>query len=93
MEVLNLLISEVKDTLKRQDITLKVGVAVKKYLLSKGYSDEYGARSLRRTVEKELLDKIAEILLKTQTRPLSLRAEVGKKGLIVGVYKVNRKTR
>lgn len=49
---------------------------VKNYLIKEGYSEEYGARSLRRTVERELLDKIAEFLLAHRGRPLLLDATI-----------------
>ncbi len=74
LQVLNLLIKDIVKTLKLQKIGLKVGTKAKKYLLTKGYSDEYGARSLRRVLEKELLDRVAEVLLKKKERPLLLTA-------------------
>ena len=83
MKILNLLISEVHEALKKQKITLKMNIKVKKLLLTSGYSDEYGARSLRRVVEKELLDRIAEILLKNTHRPLSLLATVKENSILI----------
>ncbi len=84
MQVLELFITEVDKRLKEQDVYLKVNSKTKEYLLKVGYSQEYGARSLRRTVEKELLDKIAEILLKHKSRPLLLKAStVGNKLSVV----------
>jgi len=68
MRVLELLIKEVTLSLAKQNITLKVSGSVNKVLLNKGYSTEYGARALRRVVEKELLDRIAELLIKSETK-------------------------
>ena len=76
LRVLDVLIWEVAENLENQDVSLSVNKTVKKFLLKKGYSREYGARSLRRTVEKDLLDKIAEVLLEHKTRPLTLKPEV-----------------
>jgi len=76
MNILNLLISEVSRTLKLQNVLLRVNLPSKQYLLKKGYSDEYGARSLRRTIEKELLDKVAERLLNDRNRPLTLKTQL-----------------
>jgi ATP-dependent Clp protease ATP-binding subunit ClpA len=74
LKILNLLISDIDVTLKRQDVYVKMPLEARKLLLKKGFSDEYGARALRRVLERELLDKIAEILLQTKTRPLNIQA-------------------
>lgn len=76
LKIVDLLVKEIQNTLKKQDIKLELGKDVRKYLLKTGYSKEYGARALRRTLEKELLDKIAQHLLVNKKRPMSLRAEV-----------------
>jgi ATP-dependent Clp protease ATP-binding subunit ClpC len=75
LEVLNLLLDEVNETLKAQKITLKIYSSAKKHLLEKGYSTKHGARALRRTMETILLDKIAEFLLKNPKRPLKIGAK------------------
>ncbi len=72
--IIDLLIGKIKDNMKPQNISLSVAKSAKELLLKKGYSKEYGARALRRTVEKELLDKIAEVLLKNKKRPIKLNA-------------------
>jgi ATP-dependent Clp protease ATP-binding subunit ClpC len=77
LKILDILVKEVLNTLKRQNITLLVGKDVKEYLLKTGYSKEYGARALRRTLEKELLDKIAQFLLTHKKRPLNVLAKFG----------------
>jgi len=83
LKVLNLLISDIDVTLKRQDVYVKVPLDARKLLLKKGFSDEYGARALRRVLEKELLDKIAEILLQTKARPLNIQAAASGETLIL----------
>ena len=68
MRVLELLIREVESSLRKQNLILRLSPVVKKHLLDKGYSVEYGARALRRTVEKELLDRIAEVLIQNESK-------------------------
>jgi len=46
-----------------------------------------GARALRRTVERELLDGIAEVLLRHSERPLRLSAVGGKSKVVIHVLK------
>lgn len=66
-KILDLLLKEVHENLKSKGIKLTIPLTVKEYLLNKGFTKEFGARSLRRTVEKELLDKLAGYLL-TESR-------------------------
>lgn len=85
--VLELLINDVKKSLLSQNIKLSVNEKVKEFLLKKGYSQEYGARALRRTLERELLDKIAEYLLKDKHRPLALITAVVEDSIEITVSK------
>lgn len=79
-KVLEILLEEVDTRLKAQEVYLTVTKKVKEILLELGYSQEYGARSLRRIVEKELLDKVAEILLETTERPIFLKTYIDSEG-------------
>lgn len=83
LKVLNILIGEIVENVSMQGIALHVNHSAKKQLLKLGYSQEYGARSLRRTLEKELLDKMAEILLVTKHRPLDMHVTVKDSKLVV----------
>jgi ATP-dependent Clp protease ATP-binding subunit ClpC len=87
MNVLDLLIEEVSASLGNQKVNLRIIPAAKRQLLTQGYSAEYGARGLRRVVEKELLDKIAEVLLKNKRRPLALEVKTRKGNLAVSPTK------
>jgi ATP-dependent Clp protease ATP-binding subunit ClpC len=62
-KILALLLGEVRARLADKELTLELGRGVRTVLLDKGFSTEFGARALRRTVEKELLDRIAGFLL------------------------------
>jgi len=84
-KILDLMLDEVRANLKHQDISIRISRQVKDLLLEKGYSNEYGARALRRTIEKELLDGIAEVLLKRAERPLRLSAVCRAKGIEVHI--------
>ena len=87
LRVLDLLIKEVYATIKTQNVYINVSKEVKEHLLEKGGSVEYGARALRRTLEKELIDSIAEYLLHHQKRPLHLCAEIKEGKLIIAPKK------
>src|SRR5690349_5006344 len=81
--VLDILLKDIVATLKLQKIKLTVTQHVKNHIIKVGYSEEYGARALRRMVEKELLDKIAEFLLKHRGRPLDLIASVEANNIVI----------
>lgn len=62
-KIFDLLIRELSDRLVRKGVGLKVTPAAKKYLINKGYNQKYGARPLRRTIENELENILAEGIL------------------------------
>lgn len=61
--IAKLFISNLNKRLIRQGSNLKVTESALKYLIEKGYDSEYGARPLRRLIEQEIEDKIAEQFL------------------------------
>ncbi len=62
-EVLRLMLAQTQARLSEQLITLQVTPAAEKSLLARGFDDEYGARSLRRIVQTQVEDMLAEALL------------------------------
>lgn len=61
--IIDIMLQEVYDRLKEKNISLKITSAAKDYLIDKGYDKKYGARPLRRTIQKELEDLLANELL------------------------------
>lgn len=59
-QIAKLFICNLNKRLGRQGANLKVTESALKYLIDKGYDSEYGARPLRRLIEQEIEDKIAE---------------------------------
>lgn len=59
-QIAKLFISNLNKRLGRQSANLKVTESALKYLIDKGYDSEYGARPLRRLIEQEIEDRIAE---------------------------------
>ncbi len=54
--------------LAERDITLEITDAAKTYLAQQGYDPAYGARPLKRLIQKEIQDKVALALLKGEFR-------------------------
>lgn len=61
--IVELELRNVANRLKDQDLTFDFTVAAKKLLIEKGYDEKYGARPLRRAIERHLEDPLAEAIL------------------------------
>lgn len=57
-----------KRTKQQMDITIHVTEESKEFLIEKGYDEKYGARPLRRTIQSQLEDKLAEQILDGQVK-------------------------
>jgi ATP-dependent Clp protease ATP-binding subunit ClpC len=64
VQIVDLEIAKVFDRLKNRDINVKIDNKAKDFLIEDGYDPEYGARPMRRSVEKNLEDPLAEHLLR-----------------------------
>ncbi|MGM0838861.1 MAG: ATP-dependent protease ATP-binding subunit ClpC [Bacillota bacterium] len=63
-EIVTLLSDQLTKRLKEQDIELEMTDATKEKISEEGYDPEYGARPLRRAIQKHVEDKLSEELLK-----------------------------
>ena len=74
---------QVRDLVKRMDgmsITLEISKQAKEFLAEKGYDPTFGARPLRRAVQRYLEDPIAEEVLKGKTgERTTIRVKLNKK--------------
>ncbi|MDE2001343.1 MAG: AAA family ATPase [Patescibacteria group bacterium] len=61
-------LDEVRVRLAEKDIALSVDPALREYLVDHGYSPEYGARPLRRLIQKVIIDKMADKMIKGELR-------------------------
>ncbi len=63
-EIVELELNEVKERLAEQDVSIDVDQKASKFLIEKGFDPLYGARPLRRTIQRFLEDPLAEEILK-----------------------------
>lgn len=63
-EIISLMTEEVSKRLKEQDIYLELTDAAKEKIVEEGHDLEYGARPLRRAIQKHIEDRLSEELLK-----------------------------
>lgn len=80
--ILDLEIGRVQERVEGRNIKLTIAPKAKEFLIEKGFDKAYGARQLRRAVERHLEDPMAEAILRGEIlpgKPVSVRA--GKDGL------------
>ena len=64
LQIVDLLLGYTRKALENKDISLEVSDSAKHYILSKGTDLKYGARPLRRSIQRFIEDEIADMLLK-----------------------------
>ncbi len=62
-QIAKIFITNLNKKLQNQGAGLKITESALKYLIDKGYDSEYGARPLRRLIEQEIEDRLAEKFL------------------------------
>jgi len=62
-KIVALEMEKVKKMLTEKKVSLSVGDAVLDWLAKEGYSDEYGARPLKRLIQKEVEDKLSQMII------------------------------
>ena len=65
------MLGELRDNLEEHGINLTWDDSILDYLVKKSYSLTYGARNLRRTIQRELEDAIAEKIIDSYEHPIS----------------------
>ena len=69
VSIIDLLLNRVRAQLTEQQIEMVVPQASKEFLIDKGFDPEYGARPLRRTIQRMVEDPLAEGLLQGKFHP------------------------
>ena len=70
-QIENLMIDNLNKRLNKQGLSIELDDNAKNYIIEHGTSLEYGARPLRREIEQELEDRIAEYILNGDTKDKS----------------------
>ena len=66
LKIIDLLLDQTQKALNSKEIKIKVNDKAKKFLLSKGTDLKYGARPLRRTIQRYIEDVIADKILRNE---------------------------
>ena len=69
--IADIMLGELRDSLTARGLELSWEEDVRQYLVKKAYSVTYGARNLRRTIQRELEDPISEAIIDSFEHPIS----------------------
>ena len=68
--IANLMLKELRDSMAEKPIELRYDDSLINYLTEKSFSDKYGARNLRRLIQKEIEDRIAAEMILSYASPI-----------------------
>ena len=69
--IADIMLGELRDSLSARGLTLTWDESLRQLLVKKAYSTTYGARNLRRTIQRELEDPISETIIDSFEHPIS----------------------
>ena len=68
LEIINLMLKKTEKALNDKDISLIISESAKQYLLTVGTDIKYGARPLRRAIQRYIEDELSELILKSELK-------------------------
>ncbi len=75
VQIVDLEIAQVQERLREQGITIDVDASAKELLVERGFDPVYGARPLKRVIQRFLEDPLAEAVIAKRVKPgISIRA-------------------
>ena len=69
--IADIMLEELRQSLENRGLSFTWDAAVREYLVKKAYSVTYGARNLRRTIQRDLEDPISEKIIDSFESPIS----------------------
>ena len=82
VQIVDLQVEEVQKRLHKQKIELELTDNAKEFLVNNGFDDKFGARPLRRSIERYLEDQLAEELLRGKLAPGKYKVRVDRDRLV-----------
>ena len=69
--IADIMLEELRQSLHNRGLAFTWDASVREYLVKKAYSVTYGARNLRRTIQRDLEDPISERIIDSFESPIS----------------------
>ena len=66
LQIVDLMLNDTQKSLQEKDISMEVSLDAKKFLLEKGTDIKYGARPLRRAIQRYLEDELSDMILRSE---------------------------
>ncbi|MGO4886215.1 AAA family ATPase [Anaerobacillus sp. MEB173] len=66
MEIFDIMIVELKETLEEQGISIEIDKEAKEKIAELGYSSVFGARPLRRAIQEQIEDRITSLIINSE---------------------------
>jgi ATP-dependent Clp protease ATP-binding subunit ClpE len=66
VEIIDIMIVELKETLEEQGISIEIDKEAKEKIAELGYSSVFGARPLRRVIQEQIEDKITSLIINSE---------------------------
>ncbi|MDP0397897.1 ATP-dependent Clp protease ATP-binding subunit [Tsukamurella strandjordii] len=89
--IVELILESTRGLLRGQDVELDVTEKAEDWLADEGFQPQFGARPLRRTVQKELDNRLSSMLLKGEIVPGdTVRVDADDDGLVISVVEVGK---
>ena len=67
--IIDLMLKDIEERLSAQNVKIKLSLGAKNLIIEKGYDPSFGARPLKRTLERMVEDPLAELLLRGDIPP------------------------
>ncbi|NJP04108.1 AAA domain-containing protein [Candidatus Gracilibacteria bacterium] len=78
-EILEIQLAKVQSRLAEQEVSLEISKKAKEHLATVGFDPDFGARPLRRAIERELLNPLAlQLIEKSGTKKVKVDVEKGR---------------
>ena len=71
LRIADIMLEELRDSLKARELTFTWTEEVRQHLVDRAFSVTYGARNLRRVIQKELEDPVSEAIIDSFEKPIS----------------------
>jgi ATP-dependent Clp protease ATP-binding subunit ClpB len=68
-QILHILMEEIQGMLTRQHLKVELSKDAARFLADKGFDPQYGARPLKRALQRELINELSKYLLASQYQP------------------------
>lgn len=63
-KIVNIQLNEIKERLEKKEVELQIKPSVKKHIVEHGFNPDYGARPIKRLIQKLIIDSLADKMVK-----------------------------